>query len=58
MLQGGVQFNVVPAELSVGFDVRITPTENLKDFEKMMEGWCKEAGDDVTLEYMQSVGGK
>ena len=54
--QGGVQFNVVPAELSVGFDIRVTPTEDLKQFEKKIEGWCKEAGDDVTFEFKQSVG--
>ncbi len=45
--------NVVPAELFVGFDMRITPTQNLVEFEKTITGWCKEAGDDVTIEFLQ-----
>ncbi|KAK7075032.1 adenylate cyclase [Halocaridina rubra] len=53
MLKGGVQFNVVPCELYAGFDVRITPTENLVKFEEMIKAWCREAGDDVTYEFKQ-----
>ncbi|KAG8128299.1 hypothetical protein E2320_015156 [Naja naja] len=30
MLNGGVSFNVVPSELSVAFDIRLPPTEDLK----------------------------
>lgn len=52
MLKGGVQFNVVPAELSVGFDVRIAPTVDVVKFEAMIDTWCKEAGPDVTVEYI------
>ncbi|XP_064120356.1 aminoacylase-1-like [Macrobrachium nipponense] len=55
MLQGGVQFNVVPAELSVGFDVRIAPTVNLTEFEEKVKKWCREAGDDVTYEFQQKA---
>ncbi|XP_066970090.1 aminoacylase-1-like isoform X1 [Macrobrachium rosenbergii] len=55
MLQGGVQFNVVPSELSVGFDVRIAPTANLKEFEEMVKKWCREAGDGVTYEFRQKA---
>ncbi|KAG7155623.1 Aminoacylase-1-like 3 [Homarus americanus] len=51
MLQGGVQFNVVPSELCVGFDVRVTPTIGENKFEDMIKSWCKEAGDDVTYEF-------
>lgn len=53
MLEGGVQFNVVPSELCVGFDVRITPTTDLVKFEQKIKGWCEEAGDDVTYEFRQ-----
>lgn len=45
--------NVVPAELSVGFDIRITPTTKLDEFEKQIRKWCAEAGQDVTIEFMQ-----
>ncbi|XP_047740433.1 aminoacylase-1A isoform X2 [Hyalella azteca] len=55
MLQGGVQFNVVPAELSVGFDIRIPPTVDLTEFVGKIAAWCKEAGDDVTFEFKQKM---
>lgn len=50
-----MQFNVVPSELSVGFDIRITPTQDLGEFEEMIKGWCKAAGKDVVYEFRQKV---
>lgn len=55
VLQGGVQFNVVPAQLSVGFDIRVTPTLSETDFESMLEGWCKDAGEDVVVDIQSKV---
>ncbi|KAK3873823.1 hypothetical protein Pcinc_017148 [Petrolisthes cinctipes] len=49
MLEGGVQFNVIPAELKVGFDVRVCPSQ-LDTFEKKVQEWCKEAGEDISYE--------
>ena len=46
---------MVPTELFVGFDVRITPTLSLEEFEEMMKGWFKEAGDGITCEYRRQV---
>jgi len=47
MLQGGVQYNVVPAELKVGFDMRVTPLYDLDEFDKQLHQWCREAaGED------------
>ncbi|XP_077386301.1 aminoacylase-1A-like [Festucalex cinctus] len=53
MVKGGVAYNVIPAEMDVSFDLRIPPTVNLQDFEKVIQGWCKEAGDDVTYDFAQ-----
>ncbi|XP_071529982.1 aminoacylase-1-like isoform X2 [Panulirus ornatus] len=53
MLQGGVQFNVVPPELSVGFDIRIPPTQDLGKLEEMIKKWIKEVGEDVTYEFQK-----
>ncbi|XP_050692817.1 aminoacylase-1-like isoform X2 [Eriocheir sinensis] len=50
MLKGGVQFNVVPAELSVGFDVRVPPTQDFEELEERFRGWCQEVDESVTLE--------
>lgn len=47
--QGGVQPNVVPSELFVGIDMRVTPTE-LEETDKLMEQWCDEC--DVTLRWI------
>nr|XP_053644641.1 aminoacylase-1B-like isoform X1 [Cherax quadricarinatus] len=52
MLEGGVQYNVVPAELSVGFDIRVTPSQDLTEFEQKITSLCKAAGDDVTYEFV------
>ncbi|ESO83653.1 hypothetical protein LOTGIDRAFT_197114 [Lottia gigantea] len=52
MVEGGVQVNVVPAEMTACFDVRIPPTVNLVEFEAKIDAWCKEAGDDITVEYL------
>ncbi|XP_045604702.1 aminoacylase-1 [Procambarus clarkii] len=56
MLEGGVQYNVVPSELNVGFDIRIAPTEDFTKLEEKIKSWCKGAGDDVTYEFVPSKG--
>lgn len=52
-LSGGVQMNVVPNELCVGFDMRITPTTNIAEFQKMLETWTEEAGGGIRMEFVQ-----
>ncbi|KAK8731742.1 hypothetical protein OTU49_007451, partial [Cherax quadricarinatus] len=52
MLEGGVQYNVVPAELNVGFDIRVSPTQDLTKFEEKITSLCKSAGEDVTYEFV------
>uniref|UniRef100_A0A2C9LX62 N-acyl-aliphatic-L-amino acid amidohydrolase n=1 Tax=Biomphalaria glabrata TaxID=6526 RepID=A0A2C9LX62_BIOGL len=53
MLEGGVQPNVVPAELSATFDIRIPPTEDFEAFKEKLKQWCREAGPEVTMEFIQ-----
>nr|XP_039268267.1 aminoacylase-1-like [Styela clava] len=52
MLEGGVQPNVVPEEFIATFDIRIPPSVDLNAFEDKITSWCKEAGDDVTFEFL------
>ncbi|CAG2237335.1 ACY1 [Mytilus edulis] len=54
-VQGGslTQFNLVPTEFCAGFDIRITPTVDFKEFEDKIKKWCAEAGDDVKYEFKQ-----
>ena len=35
------------------FDIRVTPTVNIKDFEAQIEKMCREAGDGVKHEFLQ-----
>ncbi|XP_021957852.1 aminoacylase-1 isoform X1 [Folsomia candida] len=53
MLSGGLQPNVVPPELSVVFDMRITPHWKLDDMKKMLDDLCIEAGPEVSYDYIQ-----
>jgi len=53
LVDGGVQPNVVPAHLSATFDVRIPPTEDFDALLATMKKWCKEAGPNVELEFIQ-----
>ncbi|KAL3268598.1 hypothetical protein HHI36_007705 [Cryptolaemus montrouzieri] len=51
-ISGGVQDNVIPCEMTISFDCRV-PSSNLETFEKMMNQWCKDAGEDCDIEYHQ-----
>ncbi|KAL3853625.1 hypothetical protein ACJMK2_017156 [Sinanodonta woodiana] len=57
MLEGGVQYNVVPRELAAGFDIRIPPEVDLKAFEVKIKSWCEAAGNGVTHEFIQKSEG-
>lgn len=50
ILNGGCQLNVMPAELSAGFDVRLAPDVDRRALEHIIDDWCREAGDGVRLE--------
>ncbi|XP_072940486.1 aminoacylase-1-like [Epargyreus clarus] len=52
-LSGGVQVNVLPESLTAYIDIRIAPHVDHDEFENMILSWCKEAGDNVTLEYIE-----
>lgn len=53
MVNGGVAYNVVPAEMDVSFDLRIPPTVNLQEFEEQIKAWCAEAGEGITYKFAQ-----
>ncbi|XP_033222115.1 aminoacylase-1-like isoform X2 [Belonocnema kinseyi] len=53
MIQGGVQVNVIPNELSVAFDIRFAPGVNHTKFENMIKGWLKEAGEGISYTIIQ-----
>ncbi|XP_055708969.1 aminoacylase-1-like [Phlebotomus papatasi] len=50
-ISGGVQSNIVPPMLKIGFDIRFAVDVNLKEFEQQLKNWIKEAGDGIELEF-------
>lgn len=55
ILQAGVQHNIIPQEAKAGFDIRISPDVDLKDFKVLLEKYIKSESD-TTLEYAQYHG--
>ncbi|GAB1600777.1 aminoacylase-1-like [Argonauta hians] len=53
MVEGGLQHNVVPSQLTACFDIRIAPSVDLVQFEEKLNKWCSEAGEGLTIEYVQ-----
>lgn len=53
MTNGGCQINVVPPELTVGFDVRLSINVNDVTMESTVRKWCEEAGKGTTLEFIE-----
>ncbi|XP_073973329.1 aminoacylase-1-like isoform X2 [Rhodnius prolixus] len=57
-VKGGIQNNVVPPELVVGFDCRLSADTDLKEFEKWIDDVCVKAGKGVYPEYQQKQNAK
>lgn len=53
VIEGGLQLNVIPAEFKAKFDMRITPTVDLKELEAKILSWCKAAGEGVSVRFLQ-----
>ncbi|XP_066248194.1 aminoacylase-1-like isoform X1 [Euwallacea similis] len=52
-VKGGVQSNVVPPELVIVIDCRLAVTRDNEALETLVNQWCKEAGEDVWIEWEQ-----
>ncbi len=46
------QMNVVPNQLTIGFDIRITPTTNIVEFENKIRNWTEEVIFRLMLTFM------
>lgn len=51
-VEGGVQVNVVPAELAAYFDIRVPPTVDKNAFLKQIDAWVNESGPGVEIEWL------
>ncbi len=45
--------NVVPNEFKIGFDIRVTPTTDIVEFEAMIRQWVEEAGGRTEVQFVQ-----
>uniref|UniRef100_A0A915PNX1 N-acyl-L-amino-acid amidohydrolase n=1 Tax=Setaria digitata TaxID=48799 RepID=A0A915PNX1_9BILA len=52
---GGVQMNVLPAEIKVWFDLRVPPTYNFQALENQIGKWCTDAGSGVTYSFVKNT---
>lgn len=52
-MSGGIQMNVVPNQFTIGFDMRITPSTDIVQFENKLREWVKEAGEGIEMEFLQ-----
>ncbi|KAM7348873.1 aminoacylase-1-like [Cochliomyia hominivorax] len=52
-ISGGVQSNVIPPFMQIGFDIRLAITVDHNEFEKQVRQWCVEAGGNIELEFEQ-----
>lgn len=52
--EGGVQVNVVPPELKVTFDCRVSADTDLETFTKWIEDVCKLAGEGVSFKFLST----
>lgn len=53
VIKGGLQTNVVPPLLTIGFDVRLAVTQSHEEFEALINQWCEEAGGNIEI-YFES----
>ncbi|CAH8617057.1 unnamed protein product [Schistosoma mattheei] len=54
MINGGVQHNVVPEQLSASFDIRLTPSLSLDDFKRKLDQWALNAGGQIEFEFINT----
>lgn len=54
-IHGGIQQNVVPPEITMTVDVRMAITIDHEEFEREVRDWCRQAGTDVQIEFIEKL---
>lgn len=55
MISGGVQPNVLPSQLNVTFDMRVTPHWSQTEAENFLDSVCAEAGTGVSYDFIMKA---
>ncbi|CAA92445.1 N-acyl-aliphatic-L-amino acid amidohydrolase [Caenorhabditis elegans] len=51
IVNGGVQFNVIPEKFEAFVDIRLTPSIDFNEMRNKLDQWVKDAGEGVTYEF-------
>lgn len=54
-INGGIQQNVVPPEISMSIDARMSVTIDHEKFEQDIRKWCEEAGAGVEIKFLNKL---
>lgn len=54
-INGGIQQNVVPPEISMSVDARMSVTIDHEQFERDIYDWCKQAGSDIEITFINKL---
>lgn len=54
-INGGIQQNVVPPEITMSVDVRMSVTIDHEQFERDIHDWCNQAGQGIHIEFIDKL---
>lgn len=54
-INGGIQQNVVPPEISMSVDVRMSVTIDYEQFDRDIHSWCEQAGTGVEIQFLNKL---
>ncbi|XP_065889540.1 aminoacylase-1-like [Dysidea avara] len=52
-IQGGVQPNVIPSEMKIIMDIRVSPHRDIIAFKELLNSWVTEAGEGCSYRFVQ-----
>lgn len=55
MINGGCQTNILPAKISVNFDIRLAIDVDIKRMEETVQEWCRNSGPGVTVKFKEDI---
>lgn len=55
MINGGIQENVVPPEITMSVNARMSVTIDHERFERDISDWCAQAGTDVEMVFLHKL---
>lgn len=54
-IKGGIQQNVVPPEITMSVDARMSVNIDYEQFDRDIINWCKQAGDGIEIQFIQKL---